>query len=163
MSGNVFCTACSKPIDKSARTCPHCGAVQPPRGGKRRVLAGSLALMLGGLGIHRFYLGQLWGLFYLLFCWTLVPALIAIIEGVVILLTDQERWDEKYNGGVPSGSGGFGLALLLAVLLAFPVMAMVGILAAIAIPAYQQYVLRASVHDAFLATRVLQDELAEKN
>ncbi len=44
-----------------------------------------LALFLGGLGIHKFYLGQAgWGVAYLLFCWTYIPAVIAFFEAFVI-------------------------------------------------------------------------------
>lgn len=39
------------------------------------------ALLLGGLGLHRFYLGETgWGILYLLFCWTGIPSLIGFIE-----------------------------------------------------------------------------------
>jgi TM2 domain-containing membrane protein YozV len=40
-----------------------------------------LALLLGGLGAHKFYMGQTGqGILYLLFCWTYIPTLIALIE-----------------------------------------------------------------------------------
>jgi len=40
-----------------------------------------LALCLGGIGMHHFYLGKITrGVFYLLFCWTFIPALLGIIE-----------------------------------------------------------------------------------
>ena len=40
-----------------------------------------LALFLGGLGAHRFYMGQTGlGLLYLLFCWTFVPTIVAFVE-----------------------------------------------------------------------------------
>ena len=40
-----------------------------------------LSFFLGGLGAHRFYMGQVGlGVLYAVFCWTLVPALVAIIE-----------------------------------------------------------------------------------
>ena len=40
-----------------------------------------LALFLGGFGAHRFYLGQVgWGLLYLLFCFTFIPALVSFVE-----------------------------------------------------------------------------------
>jgi TM2 domain-containing membrane protein YozV len=40
-----------------------------------------LALLLGGFGAHRFYLGQRsWGIAYLLFCWTLIPLLASWVE-----------------------------------------------------------------------------------
>jgi TM2 domain-containing membrane protein YozV len=40
-----------------------------------------LALFLGGLGAHKFYLGQTGlGIVYLLFSWTTIPGWIALIE-----------------------------------------------------------------------------------
>ena len=40
-----------------------------------------LALFLGGLGGHRFYMGQTGlGVLYLCFFWTFVPAFVAVIE-----------------------------------------------------------------------------------
>ena len=40
-----------------------------------------LALFLGGIGVHKFYMGQTGaGIIYLLFCWTGIPALIALFE-----------------------------------------------------------------------------------
>jgi len=40
-----------------------------------------LALFLGGLGIHKFYLGQTgMGVVYIIFCWTYIPAIIAFFE-----------------------------------------------------------------------------------
>lgn len=44
-----------------------------------------LALFLGGLGAHKFYLNQAGiGIVYLLFCWTYIPAIIAFIEAFTI-------------------------------------------------------------------------------
>jgi len=59
-----YCRGCGKEIHESAETCPSCGAPQnitAPGGGKSKVVAALLALFLGALGIHRFYLGQWWG------------------------------------------------------------------------------------------------------
>src|SRR6266436_4925015 len=40
-----------------------------------------LTIFLGGIGVHKFYTGNwAWGIFYLIFCWTLIPGLIAFIE-----------------------------------------------------------------------------------
>ena len=40
-----------------------------------------LALFLGGVGAHRFYMGQTGlGILYLCFCWLFVPAVIALVE-----------------------------------------------------------------------------------
>ena len=42
------------------------------------------ALLVGGIGVHKFYAGRVGlGIVYLLFCWTFIPALIALIEGIV--------------------------------------------------------------------------------
>jgi len=52
-----------------------------------------LALLLGGVGAHRFYLRQ-WGLgvAYLLFAWTFIPVFVALIECFMI-----SKRTEKYN------------------------------------------------------------------
>jgi TM2 domain-containing membrane protein YozV len=44
-----------------------------------------LTLLLGGAGAHRFYLGQWgWGAAYLVFFWTCVPLLLALVECFLI-------------------------------------------------------------------------------
>jgi len=44
-----------------------------------------LALFLGGLGIHKFYLNRPGlGVLYLLLCWTYIPSIIAFIEAFTI-------------------------------------------------------------------------------
>lgn len=64
-----------------------------------------LALFLGGLGVHRFYLRQYWrGSFYLLFCWTLLPVIIAIFDVFYFAFMKQENFDRKYNRGIPSAA-----------------------------------------------------------
>ncbi|MFZ9895087.1 MAG: TM2 domain-containing protein [Burkholderiaceae bacterium] len=41
----------------------------------------ALCFFLGGLGVHEFYLGKVgWGIIFALFCWTFIPALIALIQ-----------------------------------------------------------------------------------
>jgi TM2 domain-containing membrane protein YozV len=52
---------------------------------KDRTTAVLLTLFLGGVGAHRFYLGQVGlGIVYLLFCWTFVPSIIALMEVFVV-------------------------------------------------------------------------------
>lgn len=52
-----------------------------------------LALFLGGLGAHKFYLGKTGaGIIYILFCWTTIPAWIALFEAFGIAGTVA-----KYN------------------------------------------------------------------
>lgn len=65
---------------------------------KNRVTAGLLAILLGGLGIHKFYLGQSGqGVLYLLFCWTFIPALIGFIEGIMYLSMSEAEFQNKYG------------------------------------------------------------------
>ena len=48
---------------------------------KSTAVAVVLALLLGGLGAHRFYLNKIIsGIIYLLFCWTFIPSIIALLE-----------------------------------------------------------------------------------
>ena len=45
-----------------------------------------LAFFLGGLGIHKFSAGRIGkGILYLLFCWTGIPSIIALIEFIMAL------------------------------------------------------------------------------
>ena len=64
---------------------------------KSRVAAILLALFLGGLGAHKFYLGQVgMGLLYLVFCWTGIPAIVALFEAILYLLASDEDFQKKY-------------------------------------------------------------------
>lgn len=63
---------------------------------KSKVTAGILGILLGGIGIHKFYLGKaVQGILYLLFCWTYIPALIGFIEGIIYLTKSDDEWAEK--------------------------------------------------------------------
>ncbi len=97
-----YCSSCGEIIKKEAEICPHCGVRQKPApggptGSKDRVTAGVLALLLGGIGAHKFYLGQTGlGILYLCFSWTLVPALVGFIEGILYLTKTDEEFYQKY-------------------------------------------------------------------
>lgn len=68
------------------------------QGLKDKNLAAILALFLGGLGIHRFYLGQpLLGILYLIFCWTFIPLCLSIIDFFSFIFMSQNRFNSKYN------------------------------------------------------------------
>jgi TM2 domain-containing membrane protein YozV len=55
-----------------------------------------LALFLGGLGAHQFYLGRTGlGIVYALLCWTVVPAVVALVE--MFLMPGRVR---AYNAAV---------------------------------------------------------------
>lgn len=96
----TFCHACGAQIDTRAEICPKCGVRQravASATGRNRVTAALLALLLGGLGAHKFYLGNSGlGVLYLLFCWTFVPAVIALIEGIMFLSMSDQDFAAKY-------------------------------------------------------------------
>lgn len=65
---------------------------------KDKVTAALLAFFLGGIGVHRFYLGQTGlGFLCLIFCWTLIPAFIAFIDFIIFLTMSTQSFDLKYN------------------------------------------------------------------
>lgn len=117
--GLMPCPDCTRDISPRAHSCPHCGCplvVQPqhpvaftPSYGHApsRGLAIVLAWFFGGLGIHRFYLGQpIVGLLYLLFCWTLIPSIVAFLEGLVWTFTSERSWQMQYGPAAVYGGAG---------------------------------------------------------
>lgn len=60
--------------------------------GKNRTTAALLSFLLGGIGAHQFYLGNTGkGILYLVLCWTYIPAIIGVIEGILLISqTDEE-------------------------------------------------------------------------
>lgn len=45
-----------------------------------------LALLLGGFGAHKFYSGKTGlGILYIVFCWTFIPATVALVEAIIAL------------------------------------------------------------------------------
>lgn len=106
---------------------------------KNKTFATLLALLLGGLGVHRFYLkggADRLGLLHLCSVpiaglvygaghapnpfWVLLPLLLSwsvgFIEALVIGLMPDEKWDAKYNpkSGAQSDSGWLVVVLLVA-------------------------------------------------
>jgi len=65
---------------------------------RERNVAAFLAFFLGSFGIHRFYLGQKGkGILYLLFSMTGIPAMLGVIDAILIMVRTQEEFDEMYN------------------------------------------------------------------
>ena len=65
--------------------------------GPDRVTASVLAILLGGLGVHQFYMGEIGlGILDILFCWTGIPSLIAFIDGVVWLCESDEVFYQSW-------------------------------------------------------------------
>lgn len=73
-------------------------AINPAWPIKSKIVAGLLAIFLGGLGIHKFYLGKVgMGVLYLLFCWTYVPAIVGFVEGIIYLCSNDENFQLKHH------------------------------------------------------------------
>lgn len=120
-----LCPQCGAPVADNATKCEYCGAaitptktataqpagqpnvvyaqptVNPERANwpiKSKIVAGILALLLGSLGVHKFYLGQTGkGILYLIFCWTYIPSILGFIEGLMILCSNDENFQIKYK------------------------------------------------------------------
>jgi TM2 domain len=97
-----YCHACAAVLDARAELCPKCGVRQGAPAaldsGRSRTTAGIFALLLGGIGVHKFYLGKpLQGIIYILFCWTFIPALIALVEGIIYLTKSDAEFKAKYG------------------------------------------------------------------
>lgn len=63
---------------------------------KNKIVAALLAIFLGGIGIHKFYLnktGQ--GLAYALLFWTFLPAIIGFFEGIAYLCSSDESFQQN--------------------------------------------------------------------
>lgn len=72
--------------------------------GKDKTTAGILGILLGGLGIHHFYLGStVTGIIEIvLTCVTCgFGALLGLVEGILLLVMDQNEFDARYNQRAP--------------------------------------------------------------
>ncbi len=64
----------------------------------KRVLCGVLAILLGGLGVHKFVLGQTTaGIIMLLIGCTGISAVIGLIEGIIYLTKSDEEFIRTYQ------------------------------------------------------------------
>lgn len=109
-----YCSSCGDIVARAAERCPHCGV---PKQGTApapddeygtastadveyetdRSTAAILALAVGGLGVHKFYIGKTGqGMLYLCFFWTLIPMLVAFVEGVIYLSESDEEFQRKH-------------------------------------------------------------------
>ena len=78
--------------------------------GKNKIVAGVLAILLGSLGIHHFYLGSTMAGIILLVATVLtcgigaaLTGLVALIEGILLLVMPDPDFDAKYNDRTPDG------------------------------------------------------------
>jgi len=164
----VFCRGCGKEIHDSAPVCPHCGAPQTtaapssstqPQSLKSQTVAGLLCAFLGGFGGHKFYLGRIVpGVLYLIFFWTSIPGFIAIFDLFGIAFASQEKWANKYNNGTITPPVNIVVKIIVIII---PVVSVIGILAAIALPAYQDYTMKAKMASVIVGLNAPKVIMAE--
>jgi TM2 domain-containing membrane protein YozV len=66
-------------------------------GMRSQMAAGLFGILLGTFGAHKFYNGSWgWGIIYLVFSCTWIPAIAGVIEGI-LYLTDPGKYDHNYN------------------------------------------------------------------
>ncbi len=121
---NNFCSNCGTQCAANQAVCLNCGTaiqsnanqavvvaqptiVQPnvvdntpvyAQGNYNKTTAAILAFFIGGLGAHKFYHGSIgWGILYLVFCPTFIPALVSFIEGIMYLTMPDADYDARYN------------------------------------------------------------------
>ena len=95
-AGTKFCQNCGVETNPGAVACLQCGAaltVMPAADAKSKLVAGILGILVGGLGVHRFYLGYI-GIGIAQIVVTCITcgagALWGFIEGILIL-TGSEK------------------------------------------------------------------------
>lgn len=96
----MLCPYCKEEIQDGALKCKHCGSmiysgdnnIQNLNNKKSKITAGILALLLGGLGLHKFYVGSWgWGIIYILLILTFIPQIISVVEAIrYFMLTDYD-------------------------------------------------------------------------
>ena len=87
--GKNFCQNCGQPTDPAAEICIKCGVrLSSGEAIKSKIAAGILGIVVGGFGVHRFYLGYV-GIGIAQIVVTLITfgagALWGFIEGILIL------------------------------------------------------------------------------
>lgn len=102
-TGSSYCPNCGNETAKGAAVCLKCGVSLNGTAsgeGKSRMAAGLLGILLGGLGVHNFYLGYtgkaVLQLILCLFTVGTVSSIWGLIEGIMIL-TGSIKKDGKGN------------------------------------------------------------------
>ena len=63
---------------------------------KNKMVAGILGILVGGFGIHKFYMENIMpGVVYLLLCWTGIPSILGLIEGIIYLMDTDEQFQAR--------------------------------------------------------------------
>ncbi|MCX7591466.1 MAG: TM2 domain-containing protein, partial [Kiritimatiellae bacterium] len=104
-----FCNNCATPIQPNQLVCTKCGVSVGGGSGageKSKIAAGLLAIFLGSLGIHKFYLGYTKeGLIMLLISVLTcgigagIMSIIGLIEGIIYLTKSDAEFVQTYVQG----------------------------------------------------------------
>ena len=106
-----FCDRCGTTTEAAQILCVKCGAsLGSPTGGKSKVAAGILAILLGSLGIHKFYLGcttagvitlliSTVGAIFTCGASPAVMSVIGLVEGIIYLTKDDAEFEAVYGRG----------------------------------------------------------------
>lgn len=97
--GNSFCANCGKTINATADVCLECGfAVKKSSDtSDNKMMLGLIALLIGGLGIHNFMMGETKkGVVKILLCWTGISSIIALVDAIKIFGEKYEINPDKY-------------------------------------------------------------------
>ena len=87
--GTKYCQNCGAGVTEGASACMNCGfAIQTAAPGqKSKLVAGLLGILLGGLGVHNFYLGYTGkAIAQILLSCIGIGAIWGLIEGIMILV-----------------------------------------------------------------------------
>ncbi len=105
-----FCHNCANPTEPNQAVCLKCGVALQGElsiGENRKLIAGLLGILLGWLGIHKFYLGyntegitmlvvSIAGYFLTCGIATSVMAVIGLIEGIMYLVKSDQEFEQTY-------------------------------------------------------------------
>ncbi len=105
-----FCQACGVETDPKQVLCVKCGATLAGSHSKSKLVAGLLGVFLGGLGIHKFYLGYnragaiMLGVSVVgviltggVLCWAV--AILGLVEGILYLTKSEADFERLYVTG----------------------------------------------------------------
>lgn len=63
----------------------------------QKAIMSGLAIFLGTLGAHKFYQGKTkWGIAYVVLCWTAIPTMVSIVEGIRYFFMPVDDFYEQY-------------------------------------------------------------------
>lgn len=113
----MTCKYCGCKVSDDTTICPHCCAsivsdkpktvdekieskfsegVSVGKSGKSKLVAGLFAILLGGIGVHHFYMGNVGlGVVDILFSWTGIPSILGLVNGIIYLTESDDSFDSR--------------------------------------------------------------------